>query len=391
MFEDDIYIQGRIQKANSLKELGINPYGNGIQKEMDCKTFLEKFESLTKLESDDRKDTSVNAQVAGRIKFVRLMGKAAFLKIEDNSGILQIYLSKNELGENFEIFKKYIEVGDIIVAKGFPFVTKTGELSLHALEFKLLTKAISPLPEKYHGLVDIEMRYRQRYVDLIVNPEVKDTFVKRSLILREPIGVVGCVTATTNPVINPMHNSMCALKCGNAVIISPHPRAKRVGARTVELMNEALDRLGMPKNLIQIIAEPTMELSAGLRADDDFLEICLCFAPCGRIAQKCAVPICPRARSVRIQSRLARFGRTGIPAASDNGKIILGMIGNSEIVLPLLISGRLELKGKRKGGDIGENVVVLILCNAEFAVELHAAAFDHCALVEERPRAAFHP
>lgn len=183
MFEDDIYVQGRIQKANSLKELGINPYGNGIQKEMDCKTFLEKFESLTKLESDDRKDTSVNAQVAGRIKFVRLMGKAAFLKIEDNSGILQIYLSKNELGENFEIFKKYIEVGDIIVARGFPFVTKTGELSLHALEFKLLTKAISPLPEKYHGLVDIEMRYRQRYLDLIMNKEVRDTFVLRSKIV----------------------------------------------------------------------------------------------------------------------------------------------------------------------------------------------------------------
>ena len=91
--------------------------------------------------------------------------------------------------------------------------------------------------------------------------------------MAKPIGVVGCVTATTNPVINPMHNSMCALKCGNAVIISPHPRAKRVGARTVEVMNEALDRLGTPKNLIQIIAEPTMELSAGLMKSAD---LCIC-------------------------------------------------------------------------------------------------------------------
>ena len=89
----------------------------------------------------------------------------------------------------------------------------------------------------------------------------------------KPIGVVGCVTATTNPVINPMHNSMCALKCGNAVIICPHPRAKGVGVRTVELMNEALDKLGMPKNLIQIIAEPTMELSAGLMKEVD---LCIC-------------------------------------------------------------------------------------------------------------------
>lgn len=89
----------------------------------------------------------------------------------------------------------------------------------------------------------------------------------------KPIGVVGCVTATTNPVINPMHNSMCALKCGNAIIICPHPRAKGVGVRTVELMNEALDKLGMPKNLIQIIAEPTMELSAGLMKEVD---LCIC-------------------------------------------------------------------------------------------------------------------
>jgi succinate-semialdehyde dehydrogenase len=89
----------------------------------------------------------------------------------------------------------------------------------------------------------------------------------------KPIGVVGSVTATTNPVINPMHNAMCALKCGNAVIVCPHPRAKRVGARTVEVMNEALDKLGMPKNLIQIIAEPTMELSAGLMKQVD---LCIC-------------------------------------------------------------------------------------------------------------------
>ena len=96
----------------------------------------------------------------------------------------------------------------------------------------------------------------------------------------KPIGVVGCVTATTNPVINPMHNSMCALKCGNAVIICPHPRAKGVGVRTVELMNEALDKLGMPKNLIQIIAEPTMELSAGLMKEVD---LCICTGGAGLV------------------------------------------------------------------------------------------------------------
>lgn len=98
----------------------------------------------------------------------------------------------------------------------------------------------------------------------------KDTGIVK---VAKPIGVVGCVTATTNPVINPMHNSMCALKCGNAVIICPHPRAKKVGARTVEVMNAALDELGMPANLIQIIPEPTMELSAGLMSAVD---LCVC-------------------------------------------------------------------------------------------------------------------
>lgn len=89
----------------------------------------------------------------------------------------------------------------------------------------------------------------------------------------KPIGVIGCVTATTNPVINPMHNAMCALKCGNAVIICPHPRAKGVGVKTVELMNEALAKLGMPKNLIQVISEPTLELSSGLMKAAD---LCIC-------------------------------------------------------------------------------------------------------------------
>lgn len=183
MFLDDIYVKQRIQKAQNLRELGINPYANAVQKGQSTKEFLEAFKDLKEKSEEERKDTSKTSQVIGRIKFIRLMGKAAFIKIEDYTGILQIYLSSNELSEGFTHFKKYIEVGDIVVAKGFPFVTKTGELSMHALEFSLLTKAISPLPEKYHGLVDIEMRYRQRYLDLIMNKEVRDSFALRSQIV----------------------------------------------------------------------------------------------------------------------------------------------------------------------------------------------------------------
>ncbi|PUD44499.1 lysine--tRNA ligase, partial [Helicobacter pylori] len=118
-----------------------------------------------------------------RVKLLRLMGKECFIKIEDESAILQAYVSQNELNDEFKSLKKHLEVGDIVLVKGFPFATKTGELSVHALEFHILSKTIVPLPEKFHGLSDIELRYRQRYLDLIVNPGVKDVFKKRSLIV----------------------------------------------------------------------------------------------------------------------------------------------------------------------------------------------------------------
>ena len=112
------------------------------------------------------------------------MGKAAFIKIEDESGMIQLYISRDDLGADwFKEVKKLVEVGDIIQATGFPFITKTGELTLHCKALTLVTKAVSPLPEKFHGLQDIELRYRQRYLDLIMNPEVKKTFQTRSRVV----------------------------------------------------------------------------------------------------------------------------------------------------------------------------------------------------------------
>ncbi len=180
MFENQ-YIQLRIQKADELRSSGTNPYPAGIKKEIKNSEFLERFASL--VDSEEKKDEGVVLVVAGRIKFLRLMGKAAFAKIEDESGSLQIYYSQNDLGDFFESAKKLIEVGDIITARGFPFITKTGELTLHCLELKVATKAIVPLPEKFHGLQDAELRYRRRYVDMIMNPEVKETFKIRSKVV----------------------------------------------------------------------------------------------------------------------------------------------------------------------------------------------------------------
>lgn len=182
MFENK-YIQQRIQKANDLKEAGYNPYSN----ESNRNTTIEKYINVNSdiHNKEDKRDEHRNYTVAGRIKFFRLMGKASFLKIEDESGILQVYVSRDHLPEGFynNTFKKMVEVGDIVEVSGFPFVTGKGELSLHVSDFKILTKAISPLPEKYHGIQDKELRYRQRYLDLIMNSEVRKTFHIRSKVI----------------------------------------------------------------------------------------------------------------------------------------------------------------------------------------------------------------
>ena len=182
MFENK-YIQQRIQKADDLREVGFNPYSN----ESNRNTTIDKFINVNSDidTKEDKRDENRVYTVAGRIKFFRLMGKASFLKIEDESGLLQIYVSRDHLPEGFynTVFKKMIEVGDIIEVSGFPFITGKGELSLHVSDLKILTKAISPLPEKYHGIQDKELRYRQRYLDLIMNSEVRKTFHLRSKVI----------------------------------------------------------------------------------------------------------------------------------------------------------------------------------------------------------------
>ena len=162
MFENK-YIQQRIEKAQNLRDLGINPYANETKRELSIQDYLKKNEDIFNLET--KRDESRSFTIAGRIKFFRLMGKASFLKIEDESGMLQVYIARDNMPEGFynNIFKKNIEVGDIIEIDGFPFVTGKGELSIHANELRLLTKAIAPLPEKFHGVTDKEIRYRKRY------------------------------------------------------------------------------------------------------------------------------------------------------------------------------------------------------------------------------------
>jgi lysyl-tRNA synthetase class 2 len=181
MFENQ-YVQERIKKAEALREMGINPYPAGVKKGTSTALFLKQNERL--LEQEITEDRSREFTLTGRLKFIRIMGKATFAKLEDSEGIAQIYYNRDDLPEGYyNKIKKLLEVGDIVEARGFPFVTKTGEITLYCISLKIVTKAISPLPEKFHGLQDQELRYRQRYLDMIMNPEVKDTFIKRSRIV----------------------------------------------------------------------------------------------------------------------------------------------------------------------------------------------------------------
>ena len=182
----NFYVQQRIKKMELMRQEGFNPYANKTTRTISNYNFLNKYNHLKMQSSDDTQDCTQNKEIesiVGRVRFIRLMGKACFIKIQDESGILQAYVSKNDIGEDFLLIKKVLEVGDIINVSGYAFVTKTGELSIHTLTLQILTKSIVPLPEKFHGLNDIELRYRQRYVDLIVNNKVKETFKLRSQIV----------------------------------------------------------------------------------------------------------------------------------------------------------------------------------------------------------------
>ncbi len=177
MFEDQ-YVALRVAKAENLRELGKNPYTPVSNRDTKNSVFLSENTNLVHGDKGEKTYT-----VSGRVKFLRLMGKAVFAKIEDESGPLQIYFNQTDLGEWFDELKKLLEVGDIVEASGFGFVTKTGELSLHAKSVEIITKSVAPLPEKFHGLTDMETRYRQRYLDLIMNPEVRGVFTTRSKIV----------------------------------------------------------------------------------------------------------------------------------------------------------------------------------------------------------------
>lgn len=177
----DRLMSDRRAKANFFLEKGESLFPNDFQPSITCAEFSAQFSAFDR---DSLAALSNTFQVAGRIMAMRFMGKAAFLKIKDRSGELQIFLQINQLGAEAFDLAKHLDVGDFIGIVGTPMRTKTEELTLLANSFRLLTKSYRPLPEKWHGLTNIEQRYRQRYLDLVVNDEVKQVFIKRSKVIR---------------------------------------------------------------------------------------------------------------------------------------------------------------------------------------------------------------
>lgn len=174
-------LQIRRNKLDELRKLGIDPFGGKYEREHHAGDILKQYDELSKEELEEKQ---VEVNLAGRIMAKRGMGKASFAHIQDLSGRIQIYVRQDSIAEaQYEAFS-ILDLGDIIGVKGVLFKTKTGETTIKVKELEVLSKSLYPLPEKFHGLKDVELRYRQRYVDLIINPDVQKTFIARSRIIQ---------------------------------------------------------------------------------------------------------------------------------------------------------------------------------------------------------------
>lgn len=179
--ENDQYEQ-RKEKLNELRSLGVNPFANGYKPDSLAGDLLSGFAETSAEELENREDAF---SLAGRVVGLRDFGKSIFFHIADRSGKIQGYIKKDVIGDDkFMLFKKYVDLGDFVGIIGSLFKTRTGELTVNVKDFNFLTKTLHPLPEKWHGLKDVESRYRQRYLDLISNSEVKDIFLTRSRIIK---------------------------------------------------------------------------------------------------------------------------------------------------------------------------------------------------------------
>ena len=206
--DDDTHrlVQERLKKAEELRQAGIDPYPYSFKRTHLAAAALEEHKGL-KAEEHAKETVSV----AGRVVLLRKMGKATFGHLQDGSGRIQFYAKEEDLGKEYEVIRK-LDMGDFLGVKGEVFATKTGEITVYGRELVLLAKAIRPLPDKHKGLQDVETRYRKRYLDLVANPEVKETFVKRAAIIkamRDHLDRHGLIEVET-PTLQPIYGGAAA-------------------------------------------------------------------------------------------------------------------------------------------------------------------------------------
>jgi lysyl-tRNA synthetase class 2 len=207
-------VEQRLSKLTSLAERNQLPYPPRVAREQTTAEAVQIYQAAeAALPAGSEEKPQVNVAIAGRLVAVRNMGKSTFAHLEDGTGRLQIYLRKDELGDElYQQFNKDFDLGDFVAAQGYLFRTKTGEVTVHVTAFQLAAKALHPLPEKWHGLKDTETRYRQRYLDLVANPEVRDIFIKRSKIvtaMRKFLDGQGFLEVET-PVLQPIYGGAMA-------------------------------------------------------------------------------------------------------------------------------------------------------------------------------------
>ena len=208
-------VEQRKEKAQRLKELGYEPYAYSYRVTASAGELIKKFGRHKEKEEREKEQLpEEEVSLAGRIMSMRIMGKAAFFHIQDGTDRIQCYIRRDTVGADFynQVFKKLIDIGDIVGVKGKLFRTGTGELTIEVTELTPLTKSLRPLPEKWHGLKDVEKRYRQRYLDLIVNPEVREIFRTRTKIIkkiREFLDKRGFIEVET-PILQPIASGAAA-------------------------------------------------------------------------------------------------------------------------------------------------------------------------------------
>ncbi|MEK6704536.1 MAG: lysine--tRNA ligase [Bdellovibrionota bacterium] len=175
-------VRVRYQKLEALRKSGENPYKNGVNPSSSATELQRLHGEKTR---EELESITEKASIAGRMMAIRDFGKASFVRVRDRSGIIQLFVQRDRLGQEQYAAFKQLDIGDVIFVEGVVFKTKTGELSINCDSLKLLSKSLRPLPEKYHGIADVEIKYRQRYLDLIMNAATGDTFRKRSKIIDE--------------------------------------------------------------------------------------------------------------------------------------------------------------------------------------------------------------